>query len=515
MGPNPCTGGGRPREHLPANRRTGGAGASAGSGSGGPRERRGGAVSELDPTRVSRGFLAAFFGLYLVLGVILMAFTPPFQSPDAFAHFDRAVGLAYGDLTSTTSHGTPGEPFPVGVYQTEVIFSGMAAGPAARVARSEFVYGWHQTWDSPTYFTAYETGGNAPFLYLPQVLGVEIGRLVSPRVLVSYYAAELGNLLAFVALTAWAMSRFPRRLTWSLGVFLLLPMVTSLAISVNPDALLIALSAVFAAACGRLGATSRENAPPPWNLWSDPDVRIAYVSFLLMTIEKPPLLILGLLLAVVERPFRWRRAVARALTVTASAVVAYEAWATLAATGRGTPTKLAGVAPVAQLRQLLTHPGHGVAVLVATLRGDGGLFVREFIAGIGWLDTWFPGWFYLTMSVVVLVALGYAHSVSRGRLGAGVGSLAILACTALALMFTFYLVDTPYGAPTITGFQGRYLLPLYPSLIVTLGAGPRGLRPLGPVARLIDEYGATWLVVAQVLIAAQFVMTLLSRYWFR
>jgi hypothetical protein len=467
--------------------------------------------------RLSSGFLRVFFSLYVVLGLGLIALTPPFQSPDAFAHFDRAFGLAQGHVSNTTSGGSPGNTFPVGVYQMEVVFSGMAAGPGARVATSEFVYGWRQTWSSPKYFTVYDTGGNAPFLYAPQVLGIALGRLFSGRLLVGYYLAEIMNLLAFVALTRWAMAQFARRLALALGVFLLLPMVNSLAISVNPDGLLLALSTVFAAAC-----YNRYHSPTPvgtsgnrpWNFWSDPSDRVGFLSLLFMTIEKPPLLLLGLLLPVADLTSHFRRYVLRALVVTGSVTFAYEVWVQFFAGPLGKRAPLAGVVPIRQLFMVLTHPLTDLAVLSHTLRVNGVLYAKEFIAGIGWLDTWFPSWFYQGMGVILILVMVGAISLRRDHVGRTLGGVAIVVLAALALMFTFYLVDTPYATGTIAGFQGRYLLPLVPSLLVVLG-WPSASTParLGRGSAIVDDYASSALVVLQVCVFAAYVVTVLHRYW--
>jgi uncharacterized membrane protein len=468
-----------------------------------------------------------FFCLYFVLGLGLIGLTPPFQSPDAFAHFDRAFGIAQGKITTTTSGGTPGNVFPVGVYQMEVVFSGMAAGPAARVAKSEFVYGWHQTWDSPKYFTAYSTGGNAPFLYAPQVLGIEIGRILSGHLLVGYYLAEIMNLLAFIVLTRWAMAQFPKRLAFPLGIFLLLPMVNSLAISVNPDCLLLALSAVFAASCYNRYSAAREQSPGlgsapskraaavrPWYIWSNPSDRIGYLSLIFMTIEKPPLVILGLLLPIADLSSNIRRYVLRVIVVTGSATAAYEVWERFLTGSRGRTVPLIGVAPARQLKLVLTNPVKDFNVVAQTLHVDGLLYWKGFIAGIGWLDTWFPSWFYQGLSVVFVLAVVNAISLRRRQVVRTVWSLLVLALAALALMFTFYLVDTPYSNPTITGFQGRYLLPLLPSLLVVLGWQSDSMSPrFRLTSNAVQQYAAIALVGLQLWIYTDFVITVLHRYW--
>jgi len=470
---------------------------------------------------VSRRFLGVFFSLYLVLGLGLIGVTPPFQSPDAFAHFDRAVAIAQGQLISTTSAGSPGDVFPVGVYQTEVIFSGMAEAPAVRLTSSEYVYAWHQTWSSPRYFTIFDTGGNIPFLYAPQVLGVEIGRVAGGHVLVSYYLAEIMNLLAFVALTGWAMSQFSKRLALPFGVFLVLPMVTSLAISINPDCLLIALSAVFAASWyRRLAAVAERSGSPnvaatgrPWNVWATRDDRIVYAALFFMAVEKPPLLLLGLLVPLADVASSVRRYVLRVGVIVVSVALAYELWARVASVAHVKSHLARGVAPVHQLRLVLTNPVKDFDVLTTTLRQYGLLFAKEFIAGIGWLDTWFPSWFYQGMAVILVAAAVSATTLRRWGNARAAGSLFVLALTAGALLFTFYLVDTPYFNPTVIGFQGRYLLPLVPSLLVALGWRPPPTRRLPVLGLTVERYGALALVTLQIWIFTAYVVTVAHRYW--
>ena len=472
-----------------------------------------------------RRFVLLFLALYLVAGLGLMGVTPPFQSPDAFAHFDRSVQLAQGHLTSTASAGSPGDVFPVGVYQTEVVFSGMAEAPAVRLAWSEFVYGWRQTWDSPKYFTTFTTGGNIPFLYLPQTLGVEIGRVFGGHILVSYYAAEFFNFLAFVVLAGWAMLQFPRRLAFPFAVFLLLPMVTSLAISVNPDCLLIAFSSVFAAAWyQRLrevdearGALVDAEIPRWWNVWSNPNERIGYVALFCMAMEKPPLLLLGLLLPLADARVNLRRYVLRSAMVTATIALAYELWAHAAAVPHVVAHRATGIAPLHQLGLLASNPVKAFDVLTTSLEQSGVLYAKEFLAGIGWLDTWFPSWFYRGMGVVAVIALVSAVTVARRGAARTYSSLAVLALTAAGLLFTFYLVGTPYFNPTVIGFQGRYLLPLVPSSLVALGwrtptpTPTQSLRSI--LGLLVRDYGAIALVGLQAWIFTAYVVTVLHRYW--
>lgn len=473
----------------------------------------------------SRNFVRVFFSLYFVLGLGMIGLTPPFQSPDAFAHFDRAFGISQGQLITTTARGVPGDTFPVGVIQMEDIFSAMAEGRSVTATKYEYVYGWHQTWNMPLYFTNFDTGGNIPFLYLPQSLGIVVGRIFSSHLLVGYYLAEILNLLTFVVLTKWALSRFPRRLAFPLGVFLLLPMVNSLAISINPDCLLLALSMVFAASIysGYSESRKSESRPPLVDdgkprvhlrhVLTNANYQIGFVSLLLMALEKPPLLLLGLLLPLADLHSNLRRYFRRALLFMVSAAVTYEVWTKFGAGPQGKPVPLIGVSPARQLTLVLTNPLKDVDVLIQTFRTYGLLDWKEFIAGIGWLDTWFPSWFYVFASIVFVLALLSAVSIGRRHVGRTIWSLSVWALVAVVLMFTFYLVDSQYSLPTIIGLQGRYFLPLVPTLVVLLGLESTRSPRFRTLASTVEEFAGISLICLQAWMGTAFAMTVLHRYW--
>ncbi|MBW4029810.1 MAG: DUF2142 domain-containing protein [Acidobacteria bacterium] len=473
----------------------------------------------------SKNFVRLFFAVYLVLGLVLIALTPPFQSPDAFGHFDRAVGLSQGKIDNTIVRGVPGEPFTVGLFEMETVFSQMSEAPTTTATKFEYTYSWQRTWNMPLYFTNFVYGGNYPFLYVPQTFGVIVGRIISNHLLVGYYLAVIFNLLAFVGLTKWAFARLPQRIALSIGIFLLLPMVNSLAISVNPDCLLLALSVVFAAAlyCNYCESRDRET-PHPFALGrtsqsrqrfarTSPYYQIGFASLLFMAVEKPPLLLLGLLLPLADLHSNLRRYVRRTLVFMFSTGAVYELWVTFGAGPKGKSVALAGVAPMRQLKLVLTNPHLDVTVLVQSGRTYGLLYWKEFVAGIGWLDTWFPSWFYILTTIVL--ALAFSNSVLAGSRDTfrTLWSLFAIALVAGALVVAFYLVDTSYASTLITGLQGRYFLPLVPVLLVVLSPEPTRSMRFRPIGAVVEEYASFALIGLQLWIFTSFALTLLRRYW--
>lgn len=473
----------------------------------------------------SKNFVRLFFAAYLVLGLGLIALTPPFQSPDAFGHFDRAVGLSEGKIDNTIVDGVAGEHFTVGLFEMETVFSKMSRAPTTTATKFEYAYGWQRTWDMPPYFTSFVYGGNYPFLYVPQTLGVVVGRIVSRHLLVAYYLAEIFNLLAFIGLTKWAFARFPQRIALPIGVFLLLPMVNSLAISVNPDCLLLALSVVFAAAlyCNYRESRGQETDPPltvgplsrsrHHHLRTNSYYQIGFASLLFMAIEKPPLIVLGLLLPLADLHSNLRRYARRVVVFMLSTGAVYELWVTFGAGPKGKSVAHAGVAPLRQLKLILTNPHLDLVVLATSGRTYGLLYWKEFIAGIGWLDTWFPGWFYLLVSVVLALAISNLVLAGRRDIFRTLWSLFAIALAASSLVVAFYLVDTSYASTLITGLQGRYFLPLLPVLLVVLSPEPARVMRLRPVGAVVEEYASFALIGLQLWIFTSFALTLLRRYW--
>ena len=480
----------------------------------------------LDTERFSTTFLRVFFSLYFLMGLGLIALFPPFQSPDAFAHFDRAVGISTGQLVTSNVKQFSGSTLPAGVLQTEAPFSNIPFNPVQKVNRAEFKVGYRQLWKSPGSFTAYSTGAYLPFLYAPQVLGVWIGKMVSNHILISSYLAELMNLLAFIALTMWAMSQLPKRIALPLGAVLLLPTVSSLATSVNPDALFIALAVVFAASCynsyqDHLDAStsnasarhSRSSSRRQYLGHLSTRYGFAYISLFFMVIEKPPYLVLALLLPIADFYSNLRKYLAKVSVFVGSSLLVYAVWTKFGAHGNGGPGVGWTPSPYRQLEYVVTHPFFYFKVLFETFRWNGWAFIQEFLAGIGWLDVRFPNWFYESVSLIIVVLVASTAIRRRDKLWKFLYTLLVPFIAFQAIFLSFYVIYSPYQWPLIDGFQGRYLIPLVTIFIVLLGLDGRRSPRLRVIANTAVNYSDVILVSLESLIACEFFVTLLTRYW--
>jgi uncharacterized membrane protein len=82
-----------------------------------------------------------------------------------------------------------------------------------------------------------------------------------------------------------------------------------------------------------------------------------------------------------------------------------------------------------------------------------------------------------------------------------------------AIFLSFYVIYSPYQWPLIDGFQGRYLIPLVTIFIVLLGLDGRRSPRLRVIANTAVNYSDVILVSLESLIACEFFVTLLTRYW--
>ncbi len=311
----------------------------------------------------------------------------------------------------------------------------------------------------------------SPVPYLPQVLGILVGRAFGGGPLVCYYAARILVMLAYALLVFLAVRITPvgKNLFMIVG---LLPMSVALSASVGADAITNGIAFLFTAYMLKLSFTDK-GLPLTRN-------RLAAVFGLLAVIAllKQPYLLLALLvLAVPAERFRKRGTrylfVASALLFTLAVSAAWNipAIAIITAHAQYTGSSLIGN-PAGQVGFIVTHPLDYLTALYNgifryPLQAQGRGLFRQFIGLLGWLDLVFPPFFYYLLGFFllaqVILSQGLPHIPAKGRALVLLTSLA----TAVGVATAMYLVN-PVGSDTIVGLQGRYFTPLAPLALVAV-----------------------------------------------
>ena len=345
----------------------------------------------------------------------------------------------------------------------------------------------------PKVFLDFPSGAvYSPVPYAPAALLMAVGRALGVSTLVLVYLGRLGSLLATLGLICLAVRRMPTR-AWMLATVALLPVTVFQAAMLSADGITIALSLLVLALALNLAAT-RPGAVTGGRLV---ETAIATIA---LGFAKPPYILFALALLIPW--WRHRGRVGRIVAAAAGAgLVATASWgayasrvyvaprlpAGFAAFGIGRFTAFTHVDPGRQERFILHHPWFFAMSIGRTLSSFGPDLAREALTQV-------PLWRLPVLAIVAAAAIAAASSFvadPRSELVLGWRSRALLlgigAATFLALMLLAYTGWNAVGSPRIEAFQGRYLLPLLP--VVLLAAVPERVvgrvRKASPVGALL------------------------------
>lgn len=461
---------------------------------------------QLSGSSVPRTFLRTLasnlhwlFLLFAIPQVIFLALcTPPFQTADENAHFDRAWQVAHLQLS----------PHYGGFVDTGIIHlwdsvSGIGFHPEARYTSAEQSAAGSAQWTGQSGWRDFPNTGTCAFTgYLPQALGIFIGRAIGLGPLRTLQFARLVNGAFSIFICTLAL-RWCRRGRLVVFAALLMPMTLSLFASCGQDATLIALAcAAFAVVSRRL-----EEGKPLSR------VQLAAVCFSLLVVAlgRPPYVALFLLLLVPGLIKRWPRGPSWLPGLSAALLLfaATAAWWSVAMhVTRAVARPIAGIGVVdarMQLINLAHHPAISGDLLLYCLH-----HLNEYIAGaigyLGWLDTTMPPLYYLAM-LMVLIAAALAEMSSGPAIAKSATTLSLAAAAAgvAAVFMVEYLIWTPVGAHGIYGVQGRYFIPLIVAVSI-------GLPRLSHSPRTRELVTAA-VVAAQLITVIVLPRVLLARYY--
>lgn len=439
------------------------------------------------------------FLLFAIPQVVFLALcTPPFQTPDEPAHFFRAWQIAHLQIGPHA-----GGFADSGADHIWDCVAGLPHNPKVLYTKDEQKGVESAQWSGvSTYREFPNTGTGALTGYLPQAMGILIGRAVGLGPLRTLELARLLNGAFAIAVCAFSLG-WCRRGKLIMFAVLLMPMNLSLFASCGQDATLIALTCVAYAAISR----QLDGGGP----LSTVRAAVVIVSLTVVLVGRPPyvvlllaLLVPGLFIGRRNRP-SWATGFWLAFF---SFAVTVAWWLTAMHMAGAVATPLAGIGTVdakMQLINVLHHPG-----IVGSLLSYAAQHTVEYIAGVigymGWLDTLMPALYYLAM--ILVLAMAAIAEMSHGpRLAKSVTVLLMAAGFAgvAAVFIVEYLIWSPVGAPGIYGVQGRYFIPL---VIVAAVGLPR----LGD--SLKDYQRITAIVVAAQLITAVVLpQVIMARYY--
>ena len=402
-------------------------------------------LADVVETRLPWLFLIYALPSVIVLSLIM----PPFQVADEPEHIERTDQISRGVMISDILGGTvDGSWVAIGALYQNMHFHPEVKQTVA-LAREAGAIRWSGPKDHANFQNTAQYG---PFLYLPQAIGVALGRfaglslartLVAVRVINGFAACVIG----FLALS---ICKRGRALTFAT---LLLPMTLSQFSSASQDALLISLSILAVAMASR--ALNRDRPAST--------AEFAVFAFIVVatTLARPPQFALALLApAFVGRRDPALRSKGLIVTVAVGTVILW-----MRILSGLTPPMPLDHSLSGQFHRLLADPLLLPAVMMNCFAHTGVWLLETVIGYLGWIDARMPDWYYLTAAGALVIATIAPNNRDRGSV-LWPGTLALLTFGALltALSAALYMTWTPVGLATIDGMQGRYILPVLPLL---------------------------------------------------
>jgi uncharacterized membrane protein len=398
----------------------------------------------------------------LILGAVgsipLVFLTPPFQVPDEVQHFYRAYQLSEFRIRAEVQNGVAGGTLPESLpqlVQSSVYTSDGVVYPAMPTPISGTLKLRAIPLDSSkSRFIAFPGSAfYSPLPYLPQVLGISVGRLMGLGPLYLLYLGRLFNCLAALALVGLAVNSMPfaEELVLIVG---LLPMSMFLYASLSADAAVISCALVFTALS--LSASTRGN----WITW---ELVIATAAAAVLCSLKPvyaPTLLAGMVPGLFQ-PGKARRVIRSHSILLGVALGVTAGWMLLA---RSTMTTLLGGGhPTVQINVVLHHPMILVHAVAHSLTFGQILYrYTETVGRFGWLTVPLrPGVVCLLPLASLVIACTIGNRSPRGRTVLPALWHVVLALASAALVMTaMYLMSSNIGQDEVTGVQGRYFIPI-------------------------------------------------------
>jgi uncharacterized membrane protein len=408
----------------------------------------------------------AFVFLALIFGNALVIVNPPFQTADEAQHFFRAWQITLGEFISheKTPLGEGGGILPSSLDVFWQRFKPMAMHPeintSARYILDSFNIPLQP--DKRSIIAFGNTAHYFPISYLPQCLGISLGRVLALPLPMILYLGREANLLVFTLIGFFSL-RWAPAIARPLFLLLLMPTMLCLAASVSADTLTDALAVMFTALICRhftAGANSIDRK-----------------AILLLVLVSIPLSVgklvytplLALLFLIPSQKFgsNARKAAVVSLLIALN-LITLLSWASATSS---LDTKISikeNVSPREQLDRFEQHPFHFLWLIWNTTKDGGEYVCSTYVAVIGWMDLKFP----LTMVIAYLSILIFCCWTAGDRpLLPPPGRTALIVLPAviasfLGIAFLNLLYWTEVGSNYVQGLQGRYFIPLTPPLFL-------------------------------------------------
>jgi len=400
----------------------------------------------------------------IIFGTLFILITPPFQVPDEYTHFYRSFQVSELRVVAEVYQDRTGGFLPESLVTTaQKVSNGIPAHPKIKQNIEDIFSLLNLPLESSSrvFVDFSNTSLYSPVPYLPQAIGIALGRIIGMSPILLMYMGRSLNLFSWIFLIYLSIKNSPF-FKWSLFLLALSPMSLFLASSLSADAVTNGLSFLLISVLLKYSFEQKK-------IINKVEIFIVFFISILLALSKLvyfPLVCLYLLIPVKKIGSRKKYFTIFALLVLTT-VAAFVLWWLFSIKDKVNIPPPPNVSLRDQLLFILTNPLNFIKVISNTISVYGYMKIEEFVGKLGWLDTHLPTFhFQLYLLMLLLVS---SVSKQKNIIMAFKQRIIILTTLLLNAMFIatiLYLACTPVGWSRVECLQGRYFIPLSPLLFL-------------------------------------------------
>ena len=417
--------------------------------------------------------------LYAIPMVYLAAtITPPFQNPDEPNHFLRGEQISRFDIVpvfirdkgnvSTRSDSVFTDPRIIypdkggfatdkGILDAEQAFSSIQFHPQAKISARLTDSTKNIKWGTGI---GYKNFGNTviypPVVYAMPAIGIAAGKLLHLSVTKTLYLSRILNGIFSITLCFFALL-LAKRSNILMFIVLLFPMTIALFASVSQDAIVIS--------CAFLLVAIIDNAEFGNKTYSKRQVYAMITLMSIIGIAKPPYVLLTFIFLFLKlnRKTKAIGVIVPILSVLIWLVINHANFAIKFA-----PPELRINAQL-QVLHIIHHPFKFMGLFFQFDKGGLINCFDSFVGILGWLDLAFSTNYYHIAYITLFAGFIIGLSSSwKDNIQLKTGLLICAFITLIAVLTAQYVTWTALEATSLSGMQGRYLLPIFPFLALAI-----------------------------------------------
>ena len=404
-----------------------------------------------------------FLIIAITIGISFVFITPPFQSPDEPAHFYRSYQISEFKLLEQKQQNQIGGYIPSSIIKTirNICKQGMEDHPQKKqsVGIIPPLLKAPLNRNSKTFVPFENTATYFPIMYLPQSIGILIGRVLNFSPLMLMYIGRIFNLASwcFITFLAIKIISFGKRLIFLLA---LAPMALFQAASLSADGVINSLAFLLISIFIKFAFDKRKSV-------SKKDIILIFTISIALSLCKQSYFIISLLylLIPIKKIGDKKKYYLIFISIVLSNIFVILAWTYFTKYAICILQYRPNVSIKKQLLYILNDPFKYIQIIGKTFYVYWHNYITEWVGQLGWLDTALPP---DSIKLFILMLIFTALTDSKVDINIDINKKIIIFVTLILelilIVSLIYLSYNAVGSPYIAGIQGRYFIPLGPLL---------------------------------------------------